>query len=445
VNPIRRLLSRIAYNPVAALGKVEEQCPECAIPRRRILQLGIGAYFATLFSPRMQYLFAEETAAIGKAKNVILLWLDGGPSHLDLWDPKEGGDTAGEFKPIRTNVEGIRLSENLKRTAKVCDKLAIVRSMTSREGNHQRARYLLHTGYAPNPTIQHPSWGSLVSSEMGPEGFDLPHFISVNNPSFGPGFLGVAHSPFVVADPTRPIENLAYAGGVDRDRFMRRMELLETLETGFEKKHATGEVAAQRSIYGRTEDLMHSARLKAFQLEEEPQALREKYGMSRFGQGALLARRLVQVGVRFVEVTLGGWDTHRDNFTTVREKTANDLDPALATLIEDLSSRGMLETTLVMCMGEFGRTPRINANGGRDHYAKTWSAVLAGGGIKGGQVIGATTADGTEIQDRPVQVPDLFATIAKCLGLDGGKRFDTPIGRPIKMVDGGKAVPELLA
>ncbi len=444
MSQLRRIFSRIAYNPVAALGAVEQQCPECSISRRDVLRLGMGAYLATLFSPTMNYLYADETSAKGSAKNVILLWLDGGPSHLDLWDPKEGVDTAGEFKPIPTNLDGVRLSQHLSRTAKVCDKLAIVRSMTSREGNHNRARYLVHTGYAPNPTVQHPSLGAYVSAELGGEKFDLPHFISVNNPSFGPGFLGVAHSPFVVNDPTKPIENLAYASGVDKERFFRRMELLKKLESGFARKYPTGEADAHQKIYGRTIELMHSERLNAFNLEQEPQALRERYGMNRFGQGCLLARRLTEVGVKFVEVTLGGWDTHRDNFTTLAEKIPQ-LDMGLATLVEDLEKRGRLKDTLVLCMGEFGRTPRINPNGGRDHYTRTWSAVLAGGGVKMGQVVGSTSSDGTEVKDRPIQVPDLFATIAHLLGLESGKQYDTPIGRPIKMVDGGKLVPELLA
>ncbi len=378
-------------------------------------------------------------AAPARAKACILLWMNGGPSHIDTWDPKANNP----IKPLATRAPGIELAEHLPLVGEQAARLAIVRGMTSREGNHDRAQHLVHTGYSPNPTVAYPSLGSWVSEELGDPATNLPGFVAINGPSLGAGFLGVQHGPFIVPTPRQPPQNTSYARNVDMVRFLRRKSALDALESQFLVETGDAKIKGREAVYAKAVRMMYSPRLKAFDLAEEPDAVRAAYGDSDFGRGCLMARRLVESGVRFVEVVLDGWDTHQDNFGRTR-KLMGALDPGMASLLKELDERKLLESTLVLCMGEFGRTPKLNENEGRDHHPAAWSAVLAGAGVRGGVVHGATDATGEKVVTDPTSVADLFATIATLLGLDPTKEFSTPRGRPITLTDNGKPIAPLL-
>ncbi len=381
----------------------------------------------------------------GKAKRCIVLFMDGGPSHIDSWDPKPGHANQGATETIATRIPGVRIAAAMPELAKRMARLCVVRSMTSREGNHSRAKYLLHAGYPPNPTVTHPAFGALVSHEVGREDFDLPNYVQVNggNGESG-GFLGVAHSPFVIQNPTRPIENLDGAPGVEDRRLDDRLKFLKSMDRRFAEERG-GEVPEARQVmYGRSRRLMASPLTKAFDLSTEREEVRKRYGEDNFGQGCLMAVRLAEAGVPCVEVRLGGWDTHEENFTRVPQNLSI-VDRGFSNLLDDLAARGLLESTLVLWMGEFGRTPTPNNRGGRDHYPRAWSLVMAGGPVLGGQVVGSTDAGAAEVVDRPVTVPDLFASLAHGFGLNPGKTFYAG-ERPITLVDkAGSPVREFFA
>jgi Protein of unknown function (DUF1501) len=373
----------------------------------------------------------------------ILLWMGGGPSQFETFDPKPGTDHGGETRAISTAVSGISIAEGWNQTAKVMNEIALVRSMTNKEGNHQRATYQLHTGYVPSATVKHPNLGCSVAGELGESHFDLPHIVSIGGPTIGAGFLGAAMEPFVVQNPEKPPENTQPK--TPTDRFRRRLGLLDRLETaGFERVGGMDRVKDHRALYTQTARMILSSHMRAFSLEEEPEPIRTAYGRTPFGQGCLLARRLVQAGVTFVEVRSNGWDTHQQSHDKVG-KLATQVDPAFATLIQDLKRHGLLDSTLIVWMGEFGRTPKINPSAGRDHFPRVFNVALAGGGVKGGRVIGTSSPDGMDVKDRPVTVPDLLASICHSLKVDANKEAMTPLGRPIKVVDGGKPVRELFA
>jgi hypothetical protein len=373
----------------------------------------------------------------------ILLWMAGGPSQLETFDPKPGTEHGGQTNAIETAVPGISIAQGWERTARVMREIALVRSMTNKEGNHQRASYQLHTGYVPTATLKHPHIGCSVAAELGESTFDLPHIVSIGGPTVGAGFLGAALEPFVVQNAERPPDNSEPK--VAGDRFKRRLGLLSHLETaGFAQAGGFDRVRDHRALYAQTARMVLSPHMKAFHLDAESPGTRELYGKNPFGQGCLLARRLVEAGVTFVEVRSNGWDTHQNNNERV-STLAQQVDPAFAALVADLKERGKLDRTLVVWMGEFGRTPKINPSAGRDHFPKVFNAALAGGGVRGGQVIGKSSADGSEVKDRPVTVPDLMASLCHALKVDASKEVDTPIGRPMKVVDGGKVVRELFS
>ncbi len=397
---------------------------------------GLAAAHAMLRGGR-----AEAALPPARARACILVWLNGGPSHLDTWDPKPGN---GRFKALATRAAGVSICEHLPAVADVAQHLAIVRGMTSKEGNHDRAQHLVHTGYAPNPTVAYPSLGGWVAHELGDPAADLPAFVSIAGPSFSAGFLGVQYNPFIVPNVKQPLANTDYPPGVNMVRFLKRKQALESLEDDFFARTGDAKVKGRRAVYARAIRMMYAPRLKAFDLADESEATARGYGDSDFGRGCLMARRLVEGGVRFVEVVLDGWDTHKDNFGRT-QKLMGVLDPAFAALVRDLDERKLLASTLVMCMGEFGRTPKINADEGRDHHPAAWSAVLAGGGIKGGQALGATSDEGDKVVARPTSVPELMATAATLLGLDPDKQLATPLGRPVSLTDNGKPIPELIA
>lgn len=373
----------------------------------------------------------------------ILLFMQGGPSQFETFDPKPDTKNGGPTKAISTAVPGIELAAGWENLAKQMKDVALIRSMTNKEGAHPRAVYQLHTGYLPSGAIKYPAFGSVVSKELGQADFELPYFVSVGNRfnnTAGSGFLGMKYAPFVVNDPNRLPNNAALTS--DQDRFNRRLELMKDLEEDFAKSGAKRAVEDHQSIYRSAANLVTSPNLKAFDLSQEKDSVRDRYGRSAFGQGCLLARRLVEHGVTFIEVETGNWDTHQDNFERTKALTG-PTDKGFAALVADLKERGMLEKTLVIWMGEFGRTPRINGQNGRDHFPRVFSVALAGGGVQGGQVIGASSADGTDVKLRPVTVPDLFCSFCQSLKINPRKENIGPLERPIKIVDGGTAVKEL--
>jgi len=303
----------------------------------------------------------------------------------------------------------------------------------------------MHTGYAPNPTVIHPNFGSVCSYEVGEKmpSFDLPHFISINTPSLGAGFLGMSHSPFMVQNPNSPIANLLPPNGVSEQRMVRRLAMLSQSEKNFISQRRGQAAIDHKDVYGKTYRMMNSHYLRALSVKDEPKDVRDAYGTGSFGSGCLMARKLVEAGVTFVEVALGGWDTHANAFDTLKNRLLPELDKGMGALVADLAQRGLLESTMVVWMGEFGRTPRINQNAGRDHWPRSWSIVMGGGGLKGGKTVGATDKDGVDIVDRPVGVMDVVATMSHAMGIDPKTQYTTPRGRPMKVVDGGTKITEL--
>lgn len=404
--------------------------------------LPLGGWLGTLAKTH-----ADEGTAKPK-RSCILLWMNGGPSQTDTFDLKPGHANGGPFQPIVTSAPGLAIGEHLPKIAQWMHQLSVVRSMSTKEGDHGRARNHLRTGYLPQGPIQFPVIGSLVSHEHGPQQGDLPHYVSVlSNGLFQAGmppagFLGPDDAPLLVGGggpgPLQ-VENIAPARGVSADQSYQRRDLLLRMEREFLEQRPGLAADSHRTAYERGTRLMSPAAAATFDLSQEKPAVHERYGRTQFGQGCLLARRLVEQAVPFVEVSLGGWDTHYENFTAVRD-LCGTLDTAWSALMQDLHERGLLESTLVVWMGEFGRTPVINPQLGRDHYPKAWSVVLGGGGLKGGTVIGQTSDDGLTVTDRPVATQDLLATICLGLGLDPKKQNLSNVGRPIRLVD-PEAVP----
>jgi uncharacterized protein (DUF1501 family) len=375
-------------------------------------------------------------------KSAILLWLGGGPPSIDMWDLKPGAPTGGEFKPINTAGD-FQISELMPELAQQANQFSVVRSMSTREADHDRGRYYMHTGYVPNPSVEHPSYGAVIAKEMEskvPE-LEIPPFVSIGGGSEGPGFLGMAYAPFQV-DANGRIRDTDMS--VPWQRMKDRMRLLGALEARFvdEKRGVAAEEHAK--VLTKTYDLLTSEQMKAFQVRSEPQDIVTRYGDNNFGRGCLMARRLVEVGVPFVEVNSGGWDLHQNCFTSLRTKLP-EVDQAFAALLADLKERGLLESTVVLCMGEFGRTPRINGNAGRDHFARAWSVAIGGAAIKGGRAIGKTNADGTGVESEPYSSEDLMATVCHALGISLETVYHTPSGRPMKIANGGKVIQELFA
>ena len=381
------------------------------------------------------------------AKACILLYLQGGPSHIDTFDPKPGTPTGGSYTAIDTKIAGVKFSQHLPKLAAVSDKLAIIRSMTSKEGDHDRGTVLLHTGYSPTPALVYPALGSIIAKEKQDDSDVAPGFVSVGDTN-GSGYLGPEYGPYVVGDPLNPGQNLALPEGFALERLNKRMKALEAFNLDFAKKSASSRPLDFTRLSIKANRMRESAALKSFDPATEEGQLWQAYG-GEVGDGSLarsliLARRMVENGVRFVEVALGNWDTHSDNFNLVAALSAQ-LDSGLATLVKDLSDRGLLESTLVLCVGEFGRTPQINGDNGRDHHADVFSAVVAGGGIQGGRAIGSSDDAGAQVKDRPVTFPDLHATLLHACGIDPAREYTTPDGRPIKLTSGGKVVQELFS
>jgi hypothetical protein len=440
------------------------------LTRRQMMRLAAMGALGASASGWIETLAAETAAHPSRRKSCILLWMSGGPSQIDTFDPKPGHANGGPFKPIETAVPGMLFGPHLPKLARQSKDIAVIRSMTSKEGDHGRATYYVRTGYLPQGPIRYPTLGSLVANELDDDSAELPGFVSIspsrgiNAAAFTSGFLGPKCAPLNVGErngsadadsgsASLRVEDLEVPRGVGRPRADERLELMQTLGTDFLANRPAAPSLSHQSAYRRAVKMMKSSAAKAFDLDEEPAAVQDAYGRNSFGQGCLLARRLVERGVPFVEVTLSsadggnnalGWDTHAENFTAV-EKLSGVLDAGWATLMTDLRTRGLLDSTLIVWMGEFGRTPKINESAGRDHFPNAWSAVLAGGGIRSGQVIGNTGVDGQQAKDHPVTVPDLLATVVKGLGIDPAKQNTVENGRPIRLVDlKAKPIKELL-
>ena len=377
-------------------------------------------------------------------KAAILLWMGGGPSTMDIWDLKPGTATGGPFKQISTSADGVAISEHMPRMAQQMHQMAVVRSMSTREADHMRGRYYMHTGYVPNPNVEHPSYGAVIAHELAAQVPDLeiPPFVSVGGGSVGPGFLGMTWAPFVV-DSSGRVRNLDM--GIDQARVQQRLEMLATIEKRFIGEDRGGSAQDHAKVLDRTVKLMTSEQMKAFKVDEEPEAVRERYGTAGFGRGCLMARRLVEQGVPFVEVDLGGWDNHQGIFTTLADTKLPELDQAMSALVEDLVQRGLYDDTAVIWMGEFGRTPNINGDGGRDHWARSWSVVVGGAGFRRGVVVGETSSDGKEIVTEPYSSQDMMASVLKSLGISLETTFTAANGRPMKIANSGRVIQELFA
>lgn len=442
--------------------------------RRHFLKHVVTA--STLAVPGMQFwqgLRAAAPTLKKDNKSVIILWMGGGPATIDLWDLKPGEQTGGEFKPIKTPASGVEISEVLPTVASQFKHLSIVRSLVTNEGSHERGTTLMNTGRVPNPVVQYPALGATASSLLTDKNLPLPGFIGVGGTAqrIGPGFLGMMYAPFTVQNPGQPPQNIKSPGLGNANetdaRLLRRLSLFSSVEDHFnqsafphlrstkprrtaaERIKAEQEEAALReaagspaqahaAIYKKAFDLTISPLRTVFEVKNEPANVLEAYGGARnnFGMGCLLARKLVEQGVTAVEVDLGGWDTHNGNFNKLRSDLGPKLDKGMGALVRDLVDRGMWKNTVVVWMGEFGRTPRINQNAGRDHWARCWSIVLGGGAIQGGQIFGATNKDGMDIQGDKATIGDVFATLFKGLGVDPGTKVRDNLGRPLEIADG---------
>ncbi|MEX0679403.1 MAG: DUF1501 domain-containing protein [Pirellulales bacterium] len=410
----------------------------------KIAGLGGAGWLSSVAGLLARRAEAAERSATGKpAQSLIVLWMAGGPSQLETFDPHPGKKIAGDSRAIPTAVKGIKLADGLEHVAEAMQSIALVRSVVSKEGDHERGTYLVKTGYRPDATAVHPSIGAICCHELPAAGTDIPRHVSIL-PNQWPGrggFLGDEYDAFKVDDPAQKIADVA--GRVSDPRYRQRLADLDVLEAGFARgRRRAVEATLHRETVREARRMMTSEQLRAFDVTLEPAELRAAYGDTPFGRGCLAARRLIEVGVRCVEVTLSGWDSHANNHE-IHARNKAILDPAFAALVRDLQDRGLWPNTLVLVAGEFGRTPAINRLGGRDHWTQGFSMALAGGAIRGGQAIGATDPEGGRRVERPKQIGDVHATLLAALGIDPAKELISPAGRPLKLAE-GEAIGELL-
>lgn len=412
---------------------------------------GLGLSMADIF--RLQAGAGKSAAKKAIAQSVINIYLPGGMAAQESFDPKMLApiEYRGPLGTVKTKLEGIHFSENLPKTAQIADKITVVRSMTHGEADHDRGTHNMFTGYRPSPAIHYPSIGSVVSHELGSRN-DMPPYVCIPNmPSqfAGTGYLGSAYGAFTLgADPASrefKVRDLSLPSGIDEKRFAQRREMRAAVDAHFSSLEKSDALDGMDSFYQRAYAMISSEKARAaFSIKDEPDKLREEYGMNAAGQRMLMARRLVEAGVRFVSLTYGGWD-HHDNIRNAITGQLPRFDQAFAALIKDLDTRGMLESTLVMVTTEFGRTPKINSTAGRDHYPKVFSIAMAGGGIKRGHVHGSSDTTGGEPDQDPLTVPDWAQTVYHLLGIDPEKDLIAPGNRPIKIVKDGQVIEELLA
>lgn len=424
--------------------------------RRAFLQAGSLGFLGINLN---QYLRAATTAKAGKAQSCILLWLEGGPSQLDTWDPKP----TSAFKPISTNVAGIQVSELLPQMSKRMDKLSIVRSMHTRGTDHPQGTHYAVTGHEVNPAMHFPSLGAILSKEAGARNGVPPHVLLPQweksrqyEEYFHAGFLGPDYDPMAIPDPSRKnfeVADLTLPKSVSERAVHSRQEFLKVVDRHYRNTYEGAEHANMDGFTSQAWKMLLNPTVRdAFDLSKEPEKLKDRYGRDAVGQSALLARRLVEAGARFVTAAgfhSNSWDTHAKNDEGHRDRLCPPLDRTLSALLDDLDERGLLETTVVLAMGEFGRTPFVNPDLGRDHWPTCWSLALGGGGIRGGQVIGSSDDKGANVASRATSIGDIFATIYKAFGIDWTKEYDTPSGRPVKIANSlddvtGSPIPELL-
>ena len=433
------------------------------VNRRDALRIGGSGLVGGLTLPRLLEMQATaETAKPARAKSCIMLFLEGGPSHIDMWDlkPDAPAEIRGPYQPISTNVPGTQISNILPHCSKIADKYAIMRTHSHGDGGHQTGRHWVLTGYPPPfadgqataiPFNElYPSIGSIVSRELGPRGA-VPPYIEMPNPlgPGGPGFYGASFAPFTIeTDPVQPdfeVRDLNIAKGIDQRRFEFRRRLLAEAEKLGTGERATGRAKTMATYYEKALSLVTSPEAKkAFQIDAESPETRERYGYSSIGQCALLARRLVEAGGRFIGIDHGSWDTHYDNFTAHEKALVPPTDLAFSALVTDLEERGMLDDTLVVMLGEMGRTPKINNDAGRDHWSACQTVLFAGGGTKPGIVIGKSDKTASYPLTTPYGISDLLRTIFSLMGIDSEQIYETPLGRPVPIVNGGKVIDELL-
>jgi hypothetical protein len=439
--------------------------------RQALLGMGAGA-LGTTCARWLPAFAANVVNDPRRTRHCILLWMSGGPSQTDTFDMKPGHANGGEFKEVATRAPGLRFSEHLPKLAEHGERIAVVRSLSTKEGDHARGTQLVRTGHPPMGDVAYPSIACSLAKQLEDESHPLPSYVSVaplvqvSPASFGPGFLGARYAPAIVGRSgggPRPggdaltgngtggfvdlkLDDVELPGGVSEMQAVRRMELWTALERRFLEGQTAASFEAHHALYRKAADMMRPEVRAAFDLSGESDEVRTKYGPGTFGQGCLLARRLVEQGVPFVEVSLGdgfSWDTHSDNFAQLKRLSA-ELDAGWATLMTELAERNLLDSTTILWIGEFGRTPQINAMAGRDHFPNAWSCVLAGGGIAGGQAYGRTSADGTTVEENPVAIGDVLATLSTALGVPPDSENYTPEERPIKVAE-GVAIEQILA
>ena len=406
------------------------------LPRRNFLRMAASALGLSFAVPGLQSRAAEERGD-RRAKSFLTIWLGGGPSQLETWDPHPGTTIGGEVQAIKTTIPGVQIADLYPQSAEQLHHVSLIRSLVSKEGDHERASYMLHTGYRPEPTLVHPSIGAIAIHERPSEAVEIPHFISLGDANFPPrgGFLGDRFDAYRIFNPGENGQNLSVT--VDKSRQDRRLENLNAVSQSFMRGRRS---KVDQTLHQHTIDaalrMMRSEQLKAFSVESESKELRAAYGDNAFGKGCLVARRLLEVGVRSIEVALQGFDTHTKNHEGQASR-AKTLDPALATLLKDLADRDLLQSTIVLAIGEFGRSPNINPLLGRDHWPNGFSCLLGGGGFPSGVVIGETDPQGEKTKPKdPIEVADLYATVLHRLGIDYAKEVLTPIGRPMKFCAG---------
>lgn len=415
---------------------------------KAIARQTLGVSFAgSVFTPGM---FGEADAAAktapGKAKHIIYLFMDGAMTHLDTFDPKVGVEEAGETKPIQTRVPGIQFGDRFPKLAYLAGAIAVVRSLSTETGAHDKGKYLMRTSYKQLNSIQHPAMGAWMVSEVGRLNRDLPgnYVIGGGNRHPGAGFLEPSLSPVPIASAAAGLENTKLPKYLPPELFSRRLNLASKFDEAFQQRRQNKEVEAYNQLYVEARRLMGSEHLKVFDIHEEPKAIRDAYGNNKLGQACLLARRLVQGGARFVEISDGGWDMHQDLYNRLDEK-AGHLDTALGNLMRDLHSKGLLDETLIVLTTEFGRKPSLNANAGRDHHPGAFSSLLIGAGVRGGQVYGASDKRGFSVDRDHVSIAEFNTTIAAAAGLPYDQERFAPNGRPFKIGGGSEPIAALLA
>lgn len=412
------------------------------IHRRDVLRLA-AAWGLSFALPPLD-LRAAQKRGTERVKSLIILWMGGGPSQLETWDPHPGTKIGGEVKAIPTRVKGLEIADLYPQMAEQLQDLNVVRSLVTKEGDHERGTYMVKTGYRPDPTLRHPTLGAILETELPLAGVEIPRHIALGDsqwPGWG-GFLGAEHDAFKVYNPGYDLHNMQSFRS--KESQTRRLANLNVLEQAFQSgRQAQAKKTLHSDAIKRALQMMSSEQLRAFKIQDESQATRTAYGDTQFGRGCLVARRLVEEGVRSVEVTLNGWDSHARNLESHRSNAAI-LDPAFAALMHDLRQRDLLQSTVVLCIGEFGRTPQINPLEGRDHWPTGFSCVIGGGGLRSGLVIGQTDLEHAKTEPAdPIQVPDLYATLLKLFGIEYNKEVITPIGRPMAY-SSGKPIARLL-